>query len=115
MKKYNLIGYKGKQVRDNLHSYDLVNCFWQFFKKPRNGEIYNMGGGRYSNCSIVEALNLVEEIANVEIRKKILKTPRVGDHIWYISNTSKFKKHYPKWKQKFNTRKIIEELIEHQK
>ena len=115
MKKYNLIGYKGKQVRDNLHSYDLVNCFWQFFKKPKSGEIYNMGGGRYSNCSIIEALNLVEEISNVNIRRKILKTPRVGDHIWYISDTSKFKKHYPKWNQKFNTRKIIEELIEHQK
>ena len=115
MKKYNLIGYKGKQVRDNLHSYDLVNCFWQFFKKPKSGEIYNMGGGRYSNCSIIDALNLVEEISNVNIRRKILKTPRVGDHIWYISDTSKFKKHYPKWNQKFNTRKIIEELIEHQK
>ena len=115
MKKYNLIGYKGKQVRDNLHSNDLVNCFWQFFKKPRYGEIYNMGGGRYSNCSIIEALDLVEEIGKIKIKRKILKSPRVGDHIWYISNTSKFKKHYPKWKQKYNTIKIIEELIEHQK
>ena len=115
MKKYNLIGYKGKQVRDNLHSNDLVNCFWQFYKKPRYGEIYNMGGGRYSNCSIIEALDLVEEISKIKIKRKILKSPRVGDHIWYISNTSKFKKHYPKWKQKYNTKKIIEELIEHQK
>ena len=115
MKKYNLIGYKGKQVRDNLHSYDLVNCFWQFYKKPRFGEIYNMGGGRYSNCSIIEALDLVEEIAKIKVKRKILKNPRVGDHIWYISDTSKFKKHYPKWKQKYNTKKIIKELIEHQK
>ena len=115
MKKYNLIGYKGKQVRDNLHSNDLVNCFWQFYKKPRYGEIYNMGGGRHSNCSIIEALDLVEEIGKIKIKRKILKSPRVGDHIWYISNTSKFKKHYPKWKQKYNTKKIIEELIEHQK
>ena len=61
MKKYNLIGYKGKQVRDNLHSNDLVNCFWQFYKKPRYVEIYNMGGGRYSNCSIIEALDYVEK------------------------------------------------------
>ena len=114
-KKYNLIGYKGKQVRDNLHSHDLVKCFWQFFKKPRKGEIYNMGGGRYSNCSIIEALDLVEEIAQIKVKRNILKNPRVGDHIWYISDTSKFKKHYPKWKQIYNTKKIIEELVEHQK
>lgn len=114
-KKYDLIGYKGKQVRDNLHSNDLVKCFWEFYKKPRKGEVYNIGGGRYSNCSIIEALNLVESISKTSIKRKILKTPRVGDHIWYISDTSKFKKHYPNWKQKYNTKKIIEELIEHQK
>ena len=114
-RKYNLIGYKGKQVRDNLHSNDLVSCFWEFYKKPRKGEIYNIGGGRYSNCSILEALNLIEETTNKTIKKNILKTPRVGDHIWYISDTSRFKKHYPKWKQKYNTKKIIEELIENQK
>ena len=114
-KKYNIIGYKGKQVRDNLHSNDLVKCFWEFYKKPRNGEIYNMGGGRYSNCSIIEALNLVEIYTKTKIKKKILKLPRVGDHIWYISDTSKFKKHYPNWKQKYDTKKIIEELIEYQK
>ena len=114
-KKYNIIGYKGKQVRDNLHSNDLVKCFWEFYKKPRNGEIYNMGGGRYSNCSIIEALSLVEVYTKTKIKKKILKLPRVGDHIWYISDTSKFKKHYPNWKQKYDTKKIIEELIEYQK
>ena len=111
-KRYSLIGYKGKQVRDNLHSQDLVNCFWEFFKKPTRGEVYNMGGGRYSNCSIIEALNLVEDIAKIKIRRKYIKTARVGDHIWYISNLSKFKKHYPNWKQKYNTKKIIKELVE---
>ncbi|MDB3885445.1 NAD-dependent epimerase/dehydratase family protein [Candidatus Pelagibacter sp.] len=111
-KKYSLIGYKGKQVRDNLHSYDLVNSFWEFFKKPTKGEVYNMGGGRYSNCSIVEALDLVENISKIKIERNIIKKPRVGDHIWYISNLSKFKKHYPKWKQKYNTKKIVEELID---
>jgi CDP-paratose 2-epimerase len=110
-KKYSLIGYKGKQVRDNLHSYDLVNAFWEFFKKPTKGEVYNMGGGRYSNCSIIEALDLVEKIANISIKRDFLKMPRVGDHIWYISNLSKFKKHYPNWRQKYNTKKIIGELI----
>ncbi len=112
-KKYSIIGYKGKQVRDNLHSFDLVNCFWEFYKKPKNGEVYNIGGGRYSNCSVIEALNLVEKLTNIKIQKQIIKTHRVGDHIWYISNLSKFKKHYPKWKQKYNTKKILEELIEY--
>ena len=111
-KKYSLIGYKGKQVRDNLHSHDLVNCFWEFYKKPRKGEIYNMGGGRFSNCSIIEALDMVEDITNIKIKRNIIKIPRVGDHIWYISNLSKFKNHYPNWKQKYDSKKIIEELVE---
>lgn len=110
-KKYTLIGYNGKQVRDNLHSNDLINCFWEYYKKPSRGEIYNIGGGRYSNCSILEALNLVEQKCNIKIKKKIIKSPRMGDHIWYISDTAKFRSHYPKWKQKYNTEKIIEELI----
>ena len=111
-KEYNIIGYKGKQVRDNLHSFDLVNCFWEFYKRPRRGEIYNIGGGRYSNCSIIEAIHLVERIKNIKIKKKFIQNPRVGDHIWYISNLSKFKKHYPNWKQKYDTIKIIEELVD---
>ena len=110
-KKYTLIGYKGKQVRDNIHSNDLVSCFWEYYKKPRKGEVYNTGGGRYSNCSILEALNLVQKIAGIKVKKKILKQNRVGDHIWYVSNMKKFKKHYPKWKQVYSTKKIINELI----
>ncbi len=110
-KKYNLIGYKGKQVRDNIHSHDLVSCFWEYYKKPRKGEVYNTGGGRFSNCSIIEALNLVQKITGIKINKKILKQNRVGDHIWYVSNMRKFRKHYPKWKQLYSTKKIINELI----
>ena len=111
-KKYNIIGHKGKQVRDNLHSNDLVNCFWEYYKKPRKGEVYNIGGGRYSSCSIIEALEIVEKIKNIKISKQFINTPRVGDHIWYISNLRKFKQHYPNWEQKYNTKKIIEELID---
>tara|TARA_B100001971_G_C18248902_1_gene576553 strand:+ start:1011 stop:2063 length:1053 start_codon:yes stop_codon:yes gene_type:complete len=114
-KKYSLIGYKGKQVRDNLHSHDLVNCFWEFYKKPKYGEVYNIGGGRFSNCSIIEALELLESISKIKIKREVIKKNRVGDHIWYISNISKFKKNYPKWKQKYNTKKIIEELFEKNK
>jgi CDP-paratose 2-epimerase len=110
-KKYTIIGYKGKQVRDNIHSNDLIECFWNFFKKPRYGEVYNVGGGRFSNCSIIEALNILEKKTNLNIKKKFLKQNRIGDHIWYISNMKKFKNHYPSWKQKYSSDTIIEELI----
>ena len=110
-KKYSIIGHKGKQVRDNIHSSDLINCFWEFYKKPTSGEIYNIGGGRYSNCSILEAIEIIEKELNIKIKKKFVKKSRVGDHIWYISNNKKFIKKYPKWKQKFNIRRIILDLI----
>ena len=110
-KKYSIFGYKGKQVRDNIHSHDLVECFWNYFKKPRVGEVYNIGGGRKSNCSVIEALNYVELLTNIKIKRIYHKANRIGDHIWYVSDTKKFKKHYPNWKQKYKTKKIIEELI----
>jgi CDP-paratose 2-epimerase len=110
-KKYDIIGYKGKQVRDNIHSSDLINCFWEFFKRPKKGEIYNVGGGRFSNCSILEALTMVENICKIKIKKNYYPDNRVGDHIWYVSNMKKFKSHYPKWSQKYTTKKILKELI----
>ena len=110
-KSYNIIGYKGKQVRDNIHSLDLVNCFWEFYKKPRKGEIYNIGGGTHSNCSIIEAINIVENITKLKIKIKYERKNRVGDHIWYVSDLKKFKKDYPNWRQKYNSFKIIKELI----
>ena len=110
-KKYSIYGYKGKQVRDNIHSSDVVSCFWEYFKKPRKGEVYNMGGGRRSNCSIIEAFNIIEKKTNTEIRKELKKDNRVGDHIWYVSNMRKFKNHYPKWNQNYNSERIIEQLL----
>ena len=110
-KEYTILGYKGKQVRDNLHSHDLINCFWEYYKKPKKGVVYNIGGGRYSNCSILEAISEIEQISKIKIKKNIVKENRVGDHIWYISDNKKFKKDYPNWKQKYNTKKIIRELI----
>ena len=112
MKKYTLIGFKGKQVRDNIHSSDLVNCFWEYYKKPSVGQVYNAGGGRFSNCSILEALKIVEDESKIKIKRKYLKQNRVGDHIWYISNMKKFKNDYPKWRQKFSTKKILVQLID---
>ena len=111
-KEYTIIGYKGKQVRDNIHSEDLVSCFWEFYKKPRYGEVYNVGGGRKSNCSVIEAIKVVENKVKIKVKIKYQKLNRIGDHIWYISDMKKFKKHFPKWRQKFNTQKIINELIE---
>jgi len=110
-KTYSIFGYKGKQVRDNIHSYDLIKCFWNYFKNPKMGEVYNIGGGRKSNCSVIEALNCVESLTNIKVKRIYQETNRVGDHIWYISDVKKFKKHYPNWKQKYGTKKIIEELI----
>ncbi len=110
-KKYTIIGYKGKQVRDNIHSSDLVKCFWEFYKKPRKGEVYNTGGTRLSNCSIIEALNYLELKTKIKIKKIYIKKNRVGDHIWYVSSMKKFKKHFPNWRQKFTTKKILDELV----
>jgi len=75
------------------------------------GEIYNIGGGRQSNCSVIEALSCVESLTGVKVKKTYHKANRIGDHIWYVTDTKKFRKHYPNWKQKYNTKKIIEELI----
>jgi CDP-paratose 2-epimerase len=110
--KYNIIGYKGKQVRDNMHSHDLINCFWQFFKNPKCGEIYNIGGGRFSNCSILEAINVIEKKLDINVKIKFDKVPRAGDHKWYITNLNKFLKDYPGFRHKYNTETIIEDLIE---
>lgn len=111
-KSYNIIGYKGKQVRDNIHSSDLLDAFWEFIKKPKQGEVYNIGGGTYSNCSIQECINYISNKKNINIKVKYTSKARVGDHMWYISDLRKFKKHYPSWKQKYNTKKILDELLE---
>lgn len=111
-KSYTIIGYKGKQVRDNIHSKDLVNCFWEFYKKPTSGEIYNIGGGRKCSCSILEAIKLIEEILKIKIKIIYEKKHRTGDHKWWITNNKKFMRDYPNVKINYNIKKIIEELID---
>ena len=108
--EYNILGYKGKQVRDNIHSYDLVNAFYHVFQNPRQGEVYNMGGSRHSNTSILEAIEKIEQILGKKAKTKYVNEERSGDHIWYISDVSKFKSHYPKWEYKYNGDQIIEEI-----
>jgi CDP-paratose 2-epimerase len=109
---YVVHGYKGKQVRDNIHSYDLVNAFWAFIQRPRSAEVYNIGGGRHSNCSILEAIELCEKLLGHPISWRYEPQPRVGDHIWWISDVRKFKSHYPEWNYSYNLRTTLEEIIE---
>lgn len=107
---YTIYGYKGKQVRDNIHSWDLVNMFWHFYQNPRQGEAYNAGGGRHSNCSMQEAIAISEKITGKKMNYSYSETNRIGDHIWYISDLSKFKSHYPHWNWKFNLEDIMAQI-----
>ena len=108
--QYNVLGYKGKQVRDNIHAYDLVNMFHHFYLSPGKGEVYNTGGSRHSNCSILEAVALCEEITGKRMNITYSENNRIGDHIWYISDVSKFKSHYPGWKYKYNLNDILVQI-----
>lgn len=107
---YTIFGYKGKQVRDNIHSYDLVNAFYHFYQKPRCGEVYNMGGSRHSNCSMLEAIAVCEELAGKKLNYSYAEQNRSGDHIWYISDVRKFQAHYPDWRYEYGLREILEEI-----
>ena len=111
---YTVFGYKGKQVRDNIHSHDLVNMFWQFYLKPRIGEVYNAGGSRHSNCSMLEAINICEKLSNRKMKWTYEENNRVGDHIWWISDVRKFKSHFPEWEYRYGIREILEEIVEAQ-
>ena len=107
---YTIYGYKGKQVRDNIHSYDLVNALYHFYLYPRKGEVYNIGGGRSSNCSVLEAIKLCEEIAEKKLKWTHVEENRIGDHIWYISNLEKIESHFPDWKQEYDLQRLLEEM-----
>jgi CDP-paratose 2-epimerase len=113
--KYFIYGYKGKQVRDNIHSYDMVNAFYHFYQNPRCGEVYNFGGSRFSNCSMLEAINLCEEISGKKLNYEYVDDNRTGDHIWWISSIEKFKKHYPEWDFNYDIKMILQEIYDAQK
>ncbi|MBC8120617.1 MAG: NAD-dependent epimerase/dehydratase family protein [Gemmatimonadaceae bacterium] len=108
---YKVFGYQGKQVRDNIHSFDLVNAFYHFYKEPLVGEVYNIGGGRASNCSMLEAIILCERIANRKLTWSYEETNRIGDHIWWISDISKFQTHYPSWHLTYGIEEILQEIF----
>lgn len=107
---YTIFGYKGKQVRDNIHSHDLVNAFYHFYQNPRCGEVYNMGGSRYSNCSMLEAIAVCEELAGRKLQYTYAEDNRSGDHIWYISDVRKFQAHYPDWQYEYNLQTILKDI-----
>jgi CDP-paratose 2-epimerase len=107
---YQVFGYQGKQVRDNIHSYDLVNAFYHFYQAPRVGEVYNIGGSRFSNCSMLEAIKECEAIADKKLDWSYVETNRIGDHIWWVSDVDKFKNHYPSWKLTYTVVDILKEI-----
>jgi CDP-paratose 2-epimerase len=109
---YTVFGYGGKQVRDNIHSYDLVDAFWHFFQNPRVGEVYNMGGGRHSNCSILEAIRDAEGLTGRPMRWSYVEENRIGDHIWWISDVRRFQRHYPEWSYRHDHDAIMVEIHE---
>lgn len=110
-KTYRIYGYKGKQVRDNIHSYDVARAIEEIYANPRSGEVYNMGGGRANSCSILEAFDIVEELTGKKMQYEYLDQPRAGDHICYISDLTSFQKHYPKWSVTKSLDDVFREMI----
>ena len=110
-KHYTIFGYKGKQVRDNIHSNDLVSAFWQFYQNPKAGSVYNMGGSRFSNCSMLEAIEIVENAAGKKLSYELSEQAREGDHIWYVSDVFKFQTDYPEWKYEHGLTATIHEMV----
>ena len=109
---YRVFGYKGKQVRDNIHSYDLVEAFAAFIESPRVAEVYNVGGSRHCNCSMLEAIQLCEKISGKKLSWDYVEDNRIGDHIWWISDVRKFREHYPAWNFRYGLRNILEEIYD---
>ena len=109
---YTVFGYKGKQVRDNIHSSDLIRAFDAFFRAPRSGEVYNIGGGRFSNCSMLEAIQLCQQVAGKPLQWAYSEQNRTGDHIWWISDLTRFQSHYPEWQLRYSIVDILREMHE---
>ena len=108
---YTIFGYKGKQVRDQIHCRDVARLFLEFFKHPRCGETYNLGGGRENSLSIIETIDLLQGLG-LNLRYQYNPNPRIGDHICYISDLSKIRSHFPHWNIEFDKRRIVSEIAE---
>jgi CDP-paratose 2-epimerase len=108
---YTIIGYKGKQVRDQIHSYDVIQALWAFAQNPRPGEVYNLGGGRDNNASVLECLAKLEALLGRKVKTTYVEQARKGDHICYISDLGKLRSHYPEWRLTYGLDRILEELV----
>lgn len=111
---YTIFGYKGKQVRDQIHSYDVVRAFEEFIRAPRSGEVYNLGGGRENSASMMECIKMVEDMAGKKLDSTYSEKNRIGDHICYISDLSKLKSHYPNWEITMTLPQICKEIVDAQ-
>ncbi len=109
---YKVFGYRGKQVRDNIHSADLIRAFYEVFQAPRSGEVYNIGGSRFSNCSMLEAIHVCEAISGHPLQWSYVEENRIGDHQWWVSDVSKFQQHYPNWKLRYDVPAILQEIYD---
>jgi CDP-paratose 2-epimerase len=114
---YRVFGYQGKQVRDAIHSADLISCFDHVYRaaqdgSPRSGEVYNIGGGRFSNCSVLEAISLCEDITGKRLDWTYVDDNRVGDHIWWIGDNGRFAEHYPGWSLTYDVPTILAEMYD---
>jgi CDP-paratose 2-epimerase len=109
--KYTVFGYKGKQVRDQIHSYDVIRAFEDFMRNPRPGEVYNIGGGRANSASVIECIQLIEELTGKVINWDYVEQNRKGDHICYITNLNKLKSHFPNWSITHSLNDIIDKII----
>ena len=109
---YTIFGYKGKQVRDAIHSNDLIRAFHEVYKQPRIAEVYNIGGGRFSNVSVLEAIEKCQEIAGKKMNYDYSEQNRIGDHLWWIGDNGRFESHYPDWKMEYNVDKILQEIYD---
>jgi CDP-paratose 2-epimerase len=109
---YTIFGYKGKQVRDQIHSYDVINAFWNFAQNPRPGEMYNLGGGKQNAASLLECVDMIEQRCGKKPNLTYSDTNRVGDHICYYSDLDKLQSHYPDWKLTFSLDEIVDEMLQ---
>lgn len=109
---YTVYGYRGKQVRDVIHCRDLIRAFHEFFRSPGIGEVYNIGGGRFSNCSVLEAIEWSQEIAGKPLDWRYSEQNRIGDHIWWIGDNGKFESHYPDWRLEYDIERILRDIRE---
>jgi CDP-paratose 2-epimerase len=109
---YTVFGYRGKQVRDNIHSHDLVSALWAYARNPRPGAVYNIGGSRHANCSVLEAIRLAEELTGREMSWSLSDDARSGDHIWYVSDVRRFRADHPEWEYRYDLRTTVEEIVD---